>query len=61
MAKRAEGVPKTQAIELSKSILLNDLAKVDNDLSSQKRVKAMEDDFRYPPFGYVEKWPPMHQ
>ena len=46
MAKRAEGVPKTQAIELSKSILLKDLAKVDNDLSSQKRVKAMEDDFR---------------
>jgi hypothetical protein len=46
VAKRTKGLPKPNAVELSKSELLAGLAKIDNSLAAQKRVKKMEDDFR---------------
>jgi len=46
VAKRANGLPKPTAIELSKSELLTRLAKVDGNLAAQRRIKKMEDDFR---------------
>jgi len=47
VAKRAEGLPISPKIELSKTELLAALGRIDNDLKAQARVKAMENDFRH--------------